>query len=37
VFDDQIAFKIVEELEDWKEREQELFKAKVTYSQVLWF
>jgi hypothetical protein len=36
VFDDQIAFKIAEELEDWKERQQELFKAKVTYFQVLW-
>jgi hypothetical protein len=31
MFDDHIAFKIAEELEDWKERQQELFKAKVTY------
>jgi hypothetical protein len=30
VFDDHIAFKIAEELEDWKERQQQLFKAKVT-------
>ncbi|XP_023708838.1 centrosomal protein of 120 kDa isoform X3 [Cryptotermes secundus] len=28
-FDDHIAFKIAEELEDWKERQQELFKAKL--------
>jgi hypothetical protein len=31
IFDDHIAFKIAEELEDWKERQQELFKAKVTH------
>jgi hypothetical protein len=30
-FDDQIAFKIAEELEDWKERQQEIFRAKVMH------
>ncbi|KAJ4441085.1 hypothetical protein ANN_10935 [Periplaneta americana] len=29
--DDRIAFRIVEELEDWKERQQKLFKEEVMY------
>lgn len=41
LFDDQIAFKIAEELEDWKERQQKLFKAKVTFPGIMdliyWF
>jgi hypothetical protein len=35
LFDDQIAFKIAEELEDWKERQQKLFKAKVTFPGIM--
>jgi hypothetical protein len=31
ILDDRIAFRIVEELEEWKERQQELFKAEVTH------
>jgi hypothetical protein len=36
MFDDHIAFKIAEELEDWKDRQQELFKAKVTYLPLIY-
>lgn len=38
--DDSFVFKIVEELEDWKERQQELFKAEVMHIfslSCLWF
>jgi hypothetical protein len=40
VLDDRFAFKIVEELEDWKERQEELFKAEVMYTSNMfcfWF
>ena len=36
-FDDQMALKIAEELEDWKERQQEIFRAKVmSISGTIW-
>lgn len=37
ILDDSLAYKIVDELETWKERQKEMFKAEVNNKMIIIF